>query len=55
MREIKDKDDKFIQGTAKDYDMDPEEVLHIYRKTEGEGNLLYAELERYIEERRRAH
>jgi len=46
------KDDGFIQSTAKDYDMDPEEVLHIYRKVDGDGTLLYQELESYIKERK---
>lgn len=49
------KDDGLIVATAKDYDMDPETVLHIYRKTEGDGNLFHVELEEYIKERARAH
>lgn len=51
----KTKDDGFIKATAKGYDMDAEEVLHIWQKVDGDSTLFYEELESYIKERARAY
>ncbi len=41
-------EDGVIQTTAKDYDINPEDVLRIYNNTEGDGNLFHVELEEFI-------
>lgn len=52
----KTENDSFIQATARDYDMEPWEVMHIYNLSEdGDGgNRFYEELEEFIKQRANA-